>query len=163
VKIGLLQSGLSDAMHQMQLEHQEKSYIGRLGKWIEPVMAPLGFDWKISVSLLAGITAKEIVVSTLGVLYLTDSDSGEEVSSLQEKLKSEQYRHGPKKGEYVFSPLVALSLMIFILIYFPCVAVVAAIRKESGHWKWALFTMGYTTVLAWLMSFAVFNIGKLII
>ena len=136
----------------------EQSFIGHIGKFVEPVMAPLGFDWKISISLIAGGAAKEVVVSTMGVLY----QSEDEESSLVSKLKEQTYDSGPQKGEKVFTPLVALSLMVFVLIYFPCVAVIAAIKKESGRWKWALFVAVYTTVLAWVASFAVFQLGSLI-
>ncbi len=141
-----------------EARRQELSFIGRLGRFVEPVMAPLGFDWKMSVSLIAGAAAKEVVVSTMGVLYEANS---EEDISLSEKIKEQTYTTGPKSGEKVFSPLVAFSFMIFVLIYFPCVAVIAAIRKESGKWKWALFVAGYTTVLAWIVSFAVYQIGSL--
>ncbi len=139
----------------------EQSFIGHIGQFVEPVMQPLGFDWKMSISLIAGGAAKEIVVSTMGVLY--EAGGGEEGSDLISKLQDQKYNSGPRKGEKVFSPLVALSFMIFVLIYFPCVAVIAAIKKESGKWKWALFVVVYTTILAWLASFAVFQLGSLII
>ncbi len=146
---------------EMKMEHQEQSYIGQIGKFIQPVMAPLGFDWKTSVSLLAGITAKEIVISTMGVLFLSDNSEGEDVNSLQEKLIKEKHQYGKHKGENVFSPLVAFTFLMFILIYFPCVAVIAAIRKEAGHWKWAAFTIVYTSLLAWFIAFVVNKIGGL--
>ena len=146
---------------ERDMEHQQKSYIGMLGKAVEPVMRPLGFDWKTSISLIAGITAKEIVVSTLGVLYQADVSNEEGSASLQIKLKNEKYTSGDRKGETVFSPLVAFGFLMFVLIYFPCVAVIAAIKKESGHWKWALFTIFYTTGLAWAVAFLVNKIGGL--
>ena len=139
-------------------ERQERSFIGMIGHFVEPVMRPLGFDWKMSVSLIAGAAAKEVVVSTMGVLYETDGDSG-----LIERIQDQTYEEGPRKGEKVFTPLVAFSFMIFVLIYFPCVAVIAAIRKESGRWKWALFVASYTTILAWLASFVVYQVGNLFI
>lgn len=141
-------------------ELQEKSYIGKLGKAIEPIMKPLGFDWKMGVSLIAGASAKEIVVSTLGVLYQADADSESEL--LQERLKEETYKFGPNKGEKVFDPIVAFAFLIFVLIYFPCIATVAAIKKESGSWKWAVFMMVYTTSIAWFLAFLVNQIGHLI-
>lgn len=141
-------------------ELQEKSYLGRLGKFVEPVMRPLGFDWKMSVSLIAGASAKEIVVSTLGVLYQADPDSESEV--LQNRLKEEVYQFGPNKGQRIFDPVVAFAFLVFVLIYFPCIAVIAAIKKESGSWKWALFTILYTTGLAWFLAFLVNQIGHLI-
>lgn len=144
--------------------HQEQSYIGHLGKFIEPVMKPLGFEWKMSVSIVAGVAAKEIVVGTLGVLYQANPEdqSVEKQSSLIDKLRSQRYQSGPREGKPVFTPLVALSFMIFILIYFPCVAVIATIKKETGTWKWAIFTIVYTSSLAWLLSFLVYQVGSLL-
>jgi len=137
---------------------QEYSFIGILGRFIEPVMRPLGFDWKMSVSLIAGAAAKEIVVSTMGVLYEVGNSAKD--ASLTTKLREQVYSDGPRKGEKVFSPMAALAFMIFVLIYFPCIAVIAAVKKESGHWKWALFVAGYTTGLAWFSAFLVYQIGS---
>jgi len=138
-------------------EHQENTYIGRIGKSIQPVIAPLGFDWKMGVSLITGIAAKEIVVSTMAVIYHSD-DEAEDSNQLISQLRNEKY----KDGSPVFNKVTALGFMIFILIYFPCIAVVAAIKKESGSWKWALFTVAYTTGLAWILAFAVNQIGTLL-
>lgn len=143
-------------------ERQEQSYIGKMGRIIEPVIAPLGFDWKIGMSIITGMAAKEIVVSSMGVLYQASLQADENTQSLKDKLQEQRYTEGPRAGEKVFSPLVAFGLMVFVLIYFPCVAVVAAIRKEA-NWKWAAFTSVYTTVLAWIAAFAVYQIGSLII
>jgi ferrous iron transport protein B len=140
---------------------QEQSFIGRLGKFIEPVIHPLGFDWRMGVSLIAGSAAKEVVVSTMGVLYQTESGDG--ISGLVEKLKTSVHNSGPNEGKPVYSPLVAYSLMVFILIYFPCIAVIAAVKKESGKWKWSAFLAFYTTAIAWLMAFIVYQGGKLIL
>ena len=140
-------------------ERQEQSYIGRLGHFIEPVIQPLGFDWKMGVSILTGLAAKEIVVSTMGILYQADHEADETSETLIDKIREQEYTSGVKKGEKVFSPLVAFGFMLFILIYFPCVAVIAAIKKEAD-WKWAAFTMAYTTAMAWLISFGVYQIGS---
>jgi len=137
---------------------QANSYIGKIGKFIEPAMSPLGFDWKMSVSILSGVAAKEIVVSTLSVLYKTNIEENE---NLIENLRNERYTDGKRQGEKVFNTISALSFLVFILIYFPCVAVVAAIRNESGSIRWALFTILYTTALAWVLSFAIYQVGKL--
>jgi ferrous iron transport protein B len=145
------------------LERQQNSYIGRIGRSIHPLMAPLGFDWKMTISILSGVAAKEIVVSTLGVLYQADEGSQVQSTSLVEKLQNQTYTSGPRKGEKVFTPLVALSFMLFILLYFPCIGVVAAISRESGHWKWGLFTVVYTTLIAWVVSFLVYQIGSLFV
>ncbi|PLX13879.1 MAG: ferrous iron transport protein B, partial [Marinilabiliales bacterium] len=145
-------------MHSLK---QEKSFIGYIGKFIEPAIYPLGFDWKMGISLLAGSSAKEIIISTMGVLYQTNVDNNE--LSLIDKLKNQRYTSGKRIGELVFSKLVALSYLAFILIYFPCVAVIAAIKNESGNWKWSLFLAVYTTGLAWLTSFAIYQIGSIFI
>ncbi len=134
--------------------HQENSYIGKIGHFVEPVMRPLGFDWKISVSIITGMAAKEIVVSTLGVLYPGD---GAEQQSLQTRIKQETYSDGTP----VFTTSVAVALMLFVLIYFPCIATIVAIKEESGSWKWGLFTIVYTTTLAWVVAFIAYQIGML--
>ena len=143
--------------HRLQ---QKESLIGRMGHAVEPLIRPLGFDWKMGISLISGVAAKEIVVSTIGVLYQTphdDKTSG--YKELIQSLRNDRYADGTQ----VFTPLVALSFLIFILIYFPCVAVIAAIRKEAGSWKWALFTIFYTTSLAWIMAFIVYQTGQLFV
>lgn len=128
-------------------EQQENSYIGQIGKAIEPVIEPLGFDWKMGIGLLSGIGAKELVVSSLGVLYTNNDDINS--VDLSERIP--------------ITPLVAYGYMLFILIYFPCVATVAAIKNESGSWKWAAFTICYTTLLAWVVAFLVHQVGSLFI
>ena len=128
-------------------EQQKNSYIGQIGKAIEPVIKPLGFDWKLGIGLISGVGAKELVVSTLGVLYTNEGDV--ENVNLSNRIP--------------ITPLVALAYMLFVLIYFPCIATFAASMQESGSWKWAIFTAGYTTGLAWLIAFTVFQIGSLIV
>lgn len=142
-------------------DRQGNSYLGRVGKFIEPVIRPLGFDWKMGVSLVAGVAAKEIVVSTLGVLVQAGPDANENSQTLINKLRNEVYTYGPNKGQKVYNPLSAFSFLLFILIYFPCVAVIAAIKKESGHWKWGAFTILYTTSIAWLVSFVFYQVGSM--
>ncbi len=148
---------------EKHLVHQENSYIGRIGHFVEPAIRPLGFDWKMGVSITAGVAAKEIVVSTMGVLYGAEFGADDSSDALIKAIKKERYPSGKHKGELIFSPLVSISFLIFILVYFPCVAVVAAVKKESGSWKWAAFLVFYTTSLAWLLSFAVYQIGSLFI
>ncbi|MFP4692199.1 MAG: ferrous iron transport protein B, partial [Bacteroidales bacterium] len=147
---------------RIQVERQENSYIGMIGKTMQPVMAPLGFDWKMSISILSGVAAKEIVVSTIAVLYQVDDTVQAHSQSLVEKIQTQTYSSGPKEGEPVFTPLVALSFMLFVLLYFPCIGVIATISKEGGHWKWGLFTIVYTTLVAWIISFIVYQTGSLI-
>ena len=130
-----------------QAEQQENSYIGQLGKAIEPVIEPLGFDWKMGIGILSGVGAKELIVSTLSVLYTNDGDL--ESVNLSERIP--------------ITPLVAYCYMLFVLIYFPCIATLAAIRQESRSWKWPVFAAAYTTVLAWIVAFAVHQIGSLFI
>ncbi|MEI6455093.1 MAG: ferrous iron transport protein B [bacterium] len=145
-------------------ERLKQSYISRIGKFVEPVIRPLGFDWKMGVSLLTGAAAKEVVVSTMGVLYGSNHfHEAEKTKDLTAVLRSETHKTGPKAGERVFTPLVGISFLVFILIYMPCVAVMATVKRESGHWKWPLFLMVYTTTLAWLMSFAIYQIGSIFI
>ncbi len=136
-------------------DHLEQSYIGRMGRFIEPGLAPLGFDWKMGVSIVTGLAAKEIVVSSMGILYHVP-DAEENTQGLVDSLKSQV----DSQGNHIFSPLVAYGFMLFILIYFPCMAVIAAIKKEAG-WRWALFTVFYTTGLAWIVSFCVYQIGSM--
>lgn len=138
------------------MEHQQNSYIGRIGQAIEPALRPLGFDWKISVSLLSGMAAKEVVVSTLSVLYTGEADDSQ---VLPERLKQDR----DAAGIPIFTPLVALSLMLFVLIYFPCIATISAIVHESGSWKWGIFVIVYTCILAWLVSFIVYQTGHFFI
>ena len=130
-----------------QAEQQENSYIGQLGKAIEPALEPLGFDWKMGIGILSGVGAKELIVSTLSVLYTNDGDL--DSVNLSERIP--------------ITPLVAYCYMLFVLIYFPCIATLAAIRQESRSWKWAVFAAAYTTVLAWIVAFAVHQIGSLFI
>jgi ferrous iron transport protein B len=144
-----------------QSEKQEKSYIGTLGHLIEPVIRPLGFDWKIGVSIITGLAAKEIVVSTMGVLYQADNGDGDVSENLQTKLQEQTYSHGELKGTKVFTPVVAYSFMLFILVYFPCIASIAAIKKEA-NWKWAAFIVVYTTLIAWAVAFFATKIGNLL-
>lgn len=134
------------------IEQQENSYIGKIGKAIQPVLSPMEFDWKMSVSLLTGMAAKEVVVSTMGVLYTGDS---EDEAGLSERLVSER----DAEGNLIITPLVALAFLFFVLIYFPCVATVVAVTKESGSWKWGAFLVVYTCVLAWVVSFLVHFVG----
>jgi ferrous iron transport protein B len=145
---------------EKQADLQAASCLGQLGKFIEPAVQPLGFDWKMGVSILTGMAAKEIVVSSMGILYQAGENADEDSPGLREKIQQQEYLSGTKAGDKVFTPLTAYSFMIFVLIYFPCIAVIAAIRKEGG-WKWALFSMGYNTGVAWLLSFLIYQIGML--
>jgi ferrous iron transport protein B len=146
---------------KMESERQQNSYIGRLGKAIEPVIRPLGFDWKMGISLVTGFAAKEIVVSTMGVLYQADMSEGKGTVSLQERIRDQVYSDGPRAGARVFTPLTGISFLLFVLFYLPCVAVIAAVGRESGSWKWAGFVVFYTTAIAWTASFVIYQVGSL--
>lgn len=139
---------------QQQVEH---SYIGQIGKSIEPIFRPQGFDWKLDVAIISGVGAKEIVASTINILY----SSGIDTSTPEEPENSE---YGLLRQQMIadnITPLTAISFLVFILLYFPCIATIAAIKGETGSWKWTTFAMLYTTALAWITSAAVFQIGKL--
>ena len=155
-------------------ERQEQSYIGKLGHTIEPLFKAQGFDWKLDMGLLAGVGAKEIVASTLGVLYSNNdsfsddndfNDEGGKYEILHRQITAEVARENGisyKEAEPI-ATLTAYCFLLFVLLYFPCVATIAAIKGETGSWRWALFAAGYTTALAWIVSAAVFQIGRLFI
>ena len=119
--------------HSMDLEH---SYLAMIGQWTEPLVQPLGFDWKTSVCLLTGLPAKEAIISTMGILYGGDATTS------------------------AFTPLTAYTFMLFVLLYFPCIATVATLRREAGR-RWAWFTVIHSLLLAWLVAFGVYQIGML--
>ncbi len=138
------------------IDSSRDSYLEMLGKAINPVMRPLGFEWRASVAAVAGVPAKEIVVSTLGVLYAND----EEVSD--SKLGQRLSAPNPSTGRPDFTPAVALSFMVFILLYCPCMATVTAIARETGSWGYAAFSVVYNTFVAWLAAFVVYHIALLV-
>lgn len=148
--------------HNEELDNQaqqEQSYIGRIGKTIEPIFRPQGFDWKLDVSLIAGVGAKEIVASTMGVLYADDESVADDTTadiSKYHTLRMKMEADG-------ITPLIAFSYLLFVLIYFPCIATIAAIKGETGSWKWAIFTAVYTTLLAWIVSACCYQIGCLLL
>lgn len=149
--------------HNDELDNQaqqEQSYIGRIGKAVEPVFSPQGFDWKLDVSLIAGVGAKEIVASTMGVLYADDEtvadDTAEDNTAKYSVLRQKMEADG-------ITPLIAFSYLLFVLIYFPCIATIAAIKGETGSWRWAVFAAVYTTALAWVVSAACYQIGSLFV
>lgn len=155
-------------------QQQEQSYIGRVGHAVEPVFRPMGFNWKLDVGLLAGVGAKEIVASTMGVLYSNDdsfkddsnfsSESGKYVKLHELITQDVAQLHGIsyEKAQPI-ATLTAFCFLLFVLLYFPCIATIAAIKGETGSWGWALFAASYTTALAWVVSTVVFQIGCLFI
>ena len=148
--------GMTDEEIKELITHeyqQENSILGHIGRGIEPIVRPLDFDWKVCSSLLAGAAAKEVVVSTLGVLYVGDDDA----AALSERLST------PSKatGKAPFNPPMALGFLVFVLLYFPCIASLAAIMRETGSWKYAAFSMIYNTALAWVLAFCTYRIALL--
>ena len=149
-------------------QQQEHSYIGRIGKAIEPVFRPQGFNWKLDVSLIAGVGAKEIVASTIGVLYSGEDDADEaefaegsdshfpSARSHEDILRQQMLAEG-------ITPLSAYCYLLFVLLYFPCIATIVAIKNETGSWRWAFFAATYTTVVAWVVSAAVHQVGSLFV
>ncbi len=133
------------------VERMENSYIGRLGKFIAPVFAPIGIDWRGSVAILTGLVAKELVISTMGVLYAA-GDEENESEALQSALR--------KSG---MTSAAALSFMVFVLIYIPCFATIATIRRETNSWKWTFFSITYSTILAWIVAFIIYQGGRVLL
>ena len=146
-----MQNKINNLESQKKEEEIENSLIGKIGKAIEPFFRPLGFSWREGVALITGFVAKEIVVSTLGVLYGAGDNEGGQ--SLKEALLTKSH----------MTPLIAYAFLVFVLIYTPCLATVAAIRRETGSIKWTLFSVGYEVSLAWILSFLIVNVGKLFI
>ena len=152
-----LGAAVKDIESRKQAERLQRSYAGTLGMALEPLIRPLGFTWEIGVALIGGLVAKEVVVSTLGTLYSV-SEADHESQPLRERLQNARWPDGRK----VYTPLVAFTLMVFSLLYLPCVAALAVIKKETGTWKWPLFTLAYTTGVAWVVSFVVYQLGSVL-
>lgn len=150
-------SGNTAISTEESINQQQNSYIGRVGQFIEPVLEPLGFNWKVSIALISGTAAKELIVSTIGVLY--SENAPDDNATLSARLMSPN----PQTGQPDFSPLIAISFMAFVLLYFPCLAAVVAIANEAGSWKWGVFSIVYNTTVAWIVSFLIYNVGKLFI
>lgn len=145
------ESALSEIRFRETAEIMENKWIGRIGKWIEPAIAPLGFSWREGIALTTGFVAKEIVVSTYGVLFGVGEDADQENTGVIDRLR----RSG-------MSPLIAFGFLIFTLLYTPCLATVAAIKRETASWKYTLISIAYSLALAWVLAFAVFQIGSMI-
>lgn len=145
----LLAQEINKLEQQQHAEAIAQSYAGQIGKFVEPVIAPLGFNWKIGVALLSAFSAKEVLVSTLGTIYSVgniENDSQTLALALQ--------------ADPTLSPLVSLSLIFFVLLYTPCMATLAIIYRETASWKWPLFTATYSLLLAWFVSFLIFQLGS---
>jgi ferrous iron transport protein B len=134
-------------------EQLEQSYLGKIGKTIEPVIKPIGFDWRMGVAALAGISAKELIVSTMSILYFGEESNIENEQAFKERFINDEH----------LKPLNALAFLIFVLLYFPCIAVFITIKNQSGKWKYSVFMALYTTTLAWVLAFAVYQIGGFLV
>ena len=142
-------------------QQQEQSFLGRMGKIVEPVFSPQGFNWKLDVSLMAGVGAKEIVASSIGVLYSGDDSFGDDDAFSEDSEKYTHLRQAMLREG--ITPMAAYAYLIFILLYFPCIATIVAIKNETGSWHWALIAASYTTAVAWIVSAAVYQIGSVFI
>jgi len=134
------------------------SYGGHLGHAIEPAIAPLGFDWKIGVGIVGAFAAREVFVSTLGIVYSVGGDADEGSEPLRDKLRGATKPDGTR----LYTPLVGLSLMIFFALACQCMSTLAVVRRETGGLRWPLFLFGYMTALAWIVSFLVYQGGRLL-
>jgi ferrous iron transport protein B len=161
-----LLSEKNEALHQLSLlekrEQKEHSYLGTIGRFIEPVIRPLGFDWRIGISIISGIPAKEIIVSSLSILFQADDGGSDQNNTLVGKLKSYSPEKGEKSHPGTITPLIALSFMVFVLLYLPCIGTLTAISRESGSWKWGAFMLVYSFSVAWLISFIIYQTGTLL-
>jgi ferrous iron transport protein B len=135
----------------------EYSFGGRLGKTLEPVLAPLGFDWKIGVGIVGAFAAREVFVSTIGMVYGL-GDMGDDDAPLRERMRAEMRRD----GRPVYTPLVGLSLMVFFALACQCMSTLAVVRRETRSWRWPAFLFASMTTLAWVTSFVVYQSGRLL-
>jgi len=162
--------GLSKDQQEEQLNANSKaetgaflrqSVLGRLGRLIQPVVKPLGWDWKIGIAVMASFPAREVVVATLGIIYNLGSEESEESENLRQKMKTATRDDNP--GQKVFTPIVALSIMVFFALCAQCAATLAVIKRETGSWKWSFFTFSYMTILAYFAALITYQIGNLLI
>ena len=140
----------------MPIEH---SIAGRIGKAIEPIVAPIGFDWRIGVSALSSLVAREVFVSSMATIYGVESHDSEQVPDLQQRLRAVK---DPVTGNPFFTPLRGICIMLFYVLAMQCFSTLAVTKRETGSWKWTIFQWGYMTGLAWLVSFAVWQGGHLL-
>ena len=147
-------------MHEQAGERLRQSFAGHLGQLIEPVIAPLGFDWKMGIGIVASFAAREVFVSTMSVVYnVGDYDkSNAGTSSLAEALKKQKH----PDGRAVYTPLTAVTLMVFYVFALQCVSTVAVVRRETNSWKWPLFQWAYMGALAWALAFLTYHGGRLL-
>jgi ferrous iron transport protein B len=153
-----LRAELKSIDAQQESAHLRQSFGGQMGRTVEPALRPLGFDWKIGVGLIGAFAAREVFVSTMGLVYGVGADVDEESSSLRDRIRNEAH----VSGEKVYTPLVGMSLMIFFALACQCMATIAVVRRETATWFWPLFMFGYMTALAWTASFITYQGGLLL-
>ncbi len=134
----------------------ENSFAGRAGKFIEPAIAPLGYDWKIGIGLIGSFAAREVFNSTMSVVYAVESEDDENLEPLRDKLSAERYAD----GRTVYTPLVCISLLVFYVFAMQCMSTIAIVKRETGSWGWALFQLGYMTGTAYVLSLLIFQTGS---
>jgi ferrous iron transport protein B len=161
---------LTNLVRDRELERHSKTYIGILGRLIEPVMSPLGMDWRLSISILSGFPAKEVIISTMGVLFQDyeldpenpDTDNPKaRIIPLDQRLEESVFLDD-EQGKPLFSKVSAFAFLLFVLFYFPCTASIVAIKKESSSWFYTILSIVYTTGFAWLISYVANSIGNAI-
>ncbi len=145
---------IQDGLRSAQLE---QSFAGVVGKTIEPVIRPLGFDWRIGIGLLASFAAREVLVSTMAQVFAVGADD-EDVASLASRFRSAK---DPRTGRLLYSPLTGISLAVFFVLACQCMSTLAIVRRETGTWRWPAFLFGYMTILAWVGSFLTYQLGSL--
>jgi len=151
----------TDYSNELAGRYLEQSYLGRLGKTLQPIFAPAGYDWKITVGVISSFPARETIIGTLGLIYNLGADTDEESEGLVDALRSATWRDGDRKGEPVYSPLVAFSIMVFFALCLQCGSTVAVMAREAT-WGWAIFGFIYMTILAWLGAVVVYQVGSLL-
>ena len=147
---------LHQADDELQGAHLRNSYLGRAGHWIEPVVRPLGWDWRIGCAAIASFPAREVVVATLGVIYNLGADEDESSEALAETLRDARWEGTDRK---VITGPVALSIMVFFALCAQCASTLAVMRRETNSWRWPAFTFVYMTALAYVASFIVYQVG----
>ena len=149
---------LADLDGRRAKEELLHSYAGRIGAWIEPIFRPAGFDWKLSIGLFSGLAAKEVIISTMGIVY----GIGDAEPNLEGSIRARSPLKSRMSSDLAYNPAVALALMFFVLIYVPCMPTLVVVRREMGSWKWSAFLALYTLVVAWVVAVAVYQAGNLV-
>jgi ferrous iron transport protein B len=152
----------TDVERDKEAERIQQSYAGRLGHAIEPALAPLGFDWKIGIGIIGSFAAREVFVATMGIIYGAGADVGDDFDGADQGLRDRLRAERRADGSPVFTPLVGISLMVFFALSCQCMSTLAVVRRETGGFRWPAFLFGYMTVLAWVVTFAVYQGGRLL-